>query len=96
MLSWGQRERVRLTTLVLYVSGCVYRRASLGVYKGKFVYMSRAWFVSMVCVEMRFCRSRVFGVFVMFGWGLRKKGNRDLLSVCMGSRVRVVVCMLSL
>ena len=85
-----------MTTLVLYASGCVYRRASLGVYKGEFVYISRVWFVSVVCVEMKFCRSLVFDVFVMFGWRLRKKGNRDLLSMCMGSSVRVVVCMLSL
>ena len=82
--------------LVLFASGRVYGRASLGVCKDKFVYMSRAWFVSVVCVEMRFCKSCMFGVFVMCGWGLRKKGNRYLLSVCMGLGMKVVVCMLDL
>ena len=55
-------------TLVLFVSGCVYGRADLGVCEGEFVYMSRGWFVSVVCAEMGFCGSCMFGVFVM--WGL--------------------------
>ena len=96
VLSWGKRERVCLATLVLFASGCVYGRAALGVYEGEFVYMSRVWYVSVVCVELGFCESCMFGVFVVCGWGLCKEDNQYLLCVCMGSGMRVVVCMLDL